>query len=123
MDTDIILERIACGDTLRAIAADIGWHEATIRKALRATPELSARYDAAQIDRAHLLADQILELADNATLDDIARVRLQVDTRKWLCAKLYPRMYGDRVQTELSGAVGISHEAAVRALLAEAQSP
>ena len=114
MDTDHILERIASGDSLRAIAADVGRHEATIRKALRSTPELSARYDAAQIDRAHLLADEILSLADNPSRFDIAQLRLQIDARKWLCAKLYPRMYADRVQTELSGS--ISYAAEVRSL-------
>lgn len=113
MNLDNILERIASGDSLRAIAADVGRHEATIRKALRATPELSARYEAAQIDRAHLLADQILALADNPSAFDIAQLRLQIDARKWLCAKLYPRMYADRVQTELSGSV--SYAAEVRA--------
>ena len=29
--------------------------------------------------------------------------RIRIDTRKWISAKLKPRTYGDKVQTEVSG--------------------
>jgi hypothetical protein len=40
------------------------------------------------------------------TADMVERARLQVDTRKWLLSKLAPRKYGDKVQTEITGADG-----------------
>lgn len=118
-DLNVVLERVASGEALSDIAADYVMSPVTLRARLRATPELSARYDEAQIDRAHLLADQILSLADNPSRFEPAQLKLQIDTRKWMCSKLYPRLYGDRVQTELSGAIGVRHEDAVRALLAD----
>jgi hypothetical protein len=33
----------------------------------------------------------------------VDRSRLMVDTRKWLLSKMFPKKYGDRVATELSG--------------------
>jgi hypothetical protein len=44
--------------------------------------------------------DQILELADSATQHNALAVRLRVDTRKWLAAKVYPKLYGDRIGLE-----------------------
>ncbi|HEY5808152.1 MAG TPA: hypothetical protein VIT67_09310, partial [Povalibacter sp.] len=38
--------------------------------------------------------------------DVIARSRLRVDARKWYAGKLHPKKYGDKVQTELTGAGG-----------------
>lgn len=35
-----------------------------------------------------------------------AIVRLEADNKKWLMGKLKPRKYGDKVQTELTGAGG-----------------
>lgn len=38
----------------------------------------------------------------------IARSRLRVDTYKWLMAKLRPKVYGDKIQTEHSGEVAVT---------------
>jgi hypothetical protein len=42
------------------------------------------------------MADEIVEIADNATPQDAHVARLKVDARKWVAAKLLPRKYGDR---------------------------
>lgn len=39
--------------------------------------------------------------------DMIAHRRLQVDTRRWAAGKLNPKKYGDKVQTEHSGEIGV----------------
>lgn len=38
--------------------------------------------------------------------DTVAHKRLQVDTRKWYLAKVLPKIYGDRVTQEITGADG-----------------
>lgn len=38
--------------------------------------------------------------------DVIAHKRVQIDTRKWMLAKMLPRVYGDKTTTELTGADG-----------------
>ena len=35
--------------------------------------------------------------------------RLRVDARKWVAAKLKPKVYGDRVEAALSGIVKVQH--------------
>jgi hypothetical protein len=35
----------------------------------------------------------------------IERARLKVDARKWVAAKLKPKKYGDKLQTEHSGEI------------------
>ena len=76
-----------------------------------------------------LIGCEILEIADemptctvpdpdggvSARIDNagIQRNRLRVDTRKWLMSKLAPKTYGDKVQTEVTGANGGPIQASV----------
>ena len=67
-------------------------------------------YTQAKKAQMELLAEEILEISDENhrdTLTDedgnqrmdgewVARSRLRVDSRKWMAAKLLPKMYGDR---------------------------
>lgn len=82
--------------------------------------EFCAQYARAREDRADLLAEEILQIADDGRNDTqvdedgnvfvdhdvIARSRLRVDARKWLASKMAPKKYGDKLQTELTGANG-----------------
>ncbi len=76
---------------------------------LRKYPEFSDRYHKAKKDQVTALVDDILEISDDSSQDTIededgnvrvnsefaARSRLRIDTRKWIAAKLVPRLYGD----------------------------
>jgi len=72
-------------------------------------PEFSALYAQAKLAQADLLAEEILEIADDTSHDTkvnpetgeeylnsefVARSRLRIDSRKWLASKLLPRQYG-----------------------------
>ena len=120
-DFDEVLLRIREGESLRTVAADMLTPVSSLLDQLRADPDLSARYDAAQRDRAHSLADRILEIARDCPAEKghVARARLEIDSLKWTAGKMFPKMYGERIHTELSGEVQISHEQAVRTLLAD----
>lgn len=73
--------------------------------------EFREQYARAREAQADLLAEQILEIADDGTNDTykddegmvrvdhdhIARSRLRVDSRKWLAAKMAPKKYGDKL--------------------------
>lgn len=82
--------------------------------------EFLNNYVRARETQQELLAEEILDIADN-TEDDIIelnmndgtvsekvnhenihRSRLRVDTRKWLLSKLNPKKYGDRIQTDIN---------------------
>lgn len=120
IDFQEVLLRIRQGESLRTVAADMLTPVTTMLDRLRADPDLSAKYDSAQRDRAHALADQILEIARACPPEKghVARARLEIDSLKWTAGKMFPKMYGDRIHNELSGEVKISHEEAVRSLLA-----
>lgn len=69
---------------------------------------LAERYARAMQVRATVLADEIVEIADDSRQDTdeegrpnhehIQRSRLRVDTRKFVLAKVLPRIWGDKVQ-------------------------
>jgi hypothetical protein len=70
-------------------------------------------------------ASDILEIADDGTLDtmpglnkygdevqvpnhaNVQRDRLRIDSRKWLLSKLAAKKYGDRMEVDVSGEVGV----------------
>lgn len=122
-----ILERLADGQSLRAICRDAGMpSEAAVRGwALDDVDGFSARYARARDIGLDSVADEILTIADTpvygqktktdaegnteTTIGDmIEHRRLQVDSRKWYLSKLAPKRYGDRQALELSGEVGIA---------------
>jgi|GEM_PF-907448 len=92
----------------------------TFNKMLDSDEERAKRYVRACEKRADVIAEQALNIADEfgddiITLPDgreienqrvIGRDRLRVDTRKWLLSKMYPKKYGDKMSTELTGKDG-----------------
>jgi hypothetical protein len=79
-------------------------------------PKFRAMYEEAKINQVECYVDEIVEIADDSTSDTliktdkqgneyetcnsewIARSRLRVDTRKWMAARLCPRLYGDKLE-------------------------
>lgn len=82
----------------------------------------SEQYAIAKEASVEALADDILDIADNASNDwmeahgdsegyrqngeAIRRSKLRVDSRKWLLSKIAPKKYGEKVQQEVSGPGG-----------------
>jgi hypothetical protein len=94
---DRICERLAAGETLRAICRDkdVPSHSTVLNWAK--TEPFSDQYARAREIGYALMADQLTEIADNVK-GDPARDRLRVDTRKWLLSKALPKLYGDKVE-------------------------
>lgn len=61
-------------------------------------------YARAREERADLIADEIVTIADSEPDPNKARVR--IDARKWWAAKVNPKKYGDKVSAELTGKDG-----------------
>ena len=84
--------------------------------------EFHEKYARAREQQAQLLADQIFTIADTTEPGEIITIkpdgeerkiadmiehrRLRIDARKFLAMKLLPRIYGDKVQQEITGADG-----------------
>ena len=114
---DRICERIAGGESLRAICqdADMPSGEAVRKWLLKDSGgELVAQYARAREAQADTLFDEMLEIADDARNDwmerrgeddagwqangeHIQRSRLRLDARRWMAGKLRPKVYGDKL--------------------------
>lgn len=70
--------------------------------------EFSWMYEKARQDQADTLADEIIEIADDARRDNVMAARLRVDARKWAAAKLRPRKYGERAEVIGSGGLSLN---------------
>lgn len=121
---DRICEGIAEGKSLRAMLREDDSLPAssTIFKWLTQFESFAEQYARAREAQADALFDEILEIADDGrndsyTDDDgnertdhdvIARSRLRVDARKWMAGKLRPKKYGEKIQTEHSGSIGLT---------------
>jgi len=118
---DLICEQIADGNSLRSICADEDMpSKTTVFRWLAADTAFRDHYARAREAQADSLADDILDIADESAHDTyidengnertntevVARSRLRVDARKWIAAKLKPKVYGDKVSAELSGPNG-----------------
>lgn len=117
-----ICSRLASGETLRAVCRDENMPpESTVRKwALEDRNGFSAQYATAREIGYQSMADELLDIADDSSGDVstdedgnrkfngefASRSRLRVDTRKWLLSKALPKVYGDKITQEVTGADG-----------------
>jgi hypothetical protein len=120
----VICKALSEGKSLRAVCEADGMpSESTVRAwALDDVEGFAAQYARAREIGYERLADEILAIADTPQTgvktttkasgtetvegDMIEHRRLQVDARKWMLAKMLPKKYGDRLQTEHTGPNG-----------------
>ncbi|QVW08793.1 terminase small subunit protein [Phage CBW1004C-Prop1] len=116
---------IAEGQSLRQISDQDGMpNKATIMRWLAANDAFCDQYAHAKERAAYLMADEILEIADDGSNDWMERVsdegenigwqlngehvqrsKLRIESRKWLMAKLLPKKYGEKQSIEHSGSI------------------
>ena len=120
---DIICQRLAEGESLRAICRDSGMPKApTVILWVNTNSEFAEQYARAREIGYLRLADEIVDIADEVSFEPVqgldgetkevrvdstavARNRLRVDTRKWMLSKMLPKIYGDKLDLNHSGAV------------------
>ena len=107
---DEIFNRMISGEGIVQICApdrdDFLPSERTFYKRLTEDDAFAQRYARAREAQAHREAEEIRQIADTATSEDVNVARLRIDARKWRAGKLAPKVYGDKV--DLSGNVGFS---------------
>lgn len=123
---DRICERLASGESLRAICRDDDFpHKVTVMRWLLSDSEIYAhfrtQYTLARQIQYEFMADEILDIADDAKNDYMERTdedgevlgyqingefvqrsRLRVDTRKWFMSKVLPKFKDKPDQNDAS---------------------
>ena len=101
---------------LGAIIEDLGFQvsPSLIYKWIQQNDSFRERYARAKADQARVMADEITEIADNTQSGEIVTEKgdgtveikradmlehrkLRIESRKWLAAKLLPKVYGDKL--------------------------
>lgn len=128
---DAICERLADGESLRAICRDEAMpSKASVFRWLGIHKEFSDQYARAREEQAESFADEMVAISDEectmvraekhgTKADDdegntevvfdataVARNRLRIDARKWVASKLKPKKYGEKTSHEVSGPDG-----------------
>ena len=106
--------------SLTNICNELGCGYGAMRYFIDSSSEASAKYARAKEAQADFLAEEIIEISDDDSEDEIFietengpvrkenkeftnRSRLRVDARKWVAAHLRPRKYGDQLDVTSNG--------------------
>lgn len=125
---DAICERLSDGESLRTICADDAMpNRVTVYRWLFKREEFCNQYAQAREYQAETMADEMTDIADDGSNDwmerknsdgeiigwqengeALRRSALRIDTRKWIASRLLPKKYGDKIQTDHTGAVTVT---------------
>lgn len=115
--TDTICERIADGESLRAICSDDDMpNKSTVLRWLAKHQEFATKYAHARDVQADVFVDEMTDIADDGSNDwmerkdddgenigwrengeALRRSALRISTRQWIAEKLKPKKYGTKV--------------------------
>lgn len=127
---DLICAELAEGKSLRKACELHDTKHSTWLLWVKERPALADQYARAREQGYQLLADELIDISDEEAVmvrhpkggeeDEkaevvfdataVARNRLRVDTRKWMLSKMLPKIYGDKLDLNHSGAVRIAKE-------------
>lgn len=129
-----ICDRIAEGESLRAICSGEGMPSKTTVLRWLAEPEAASlrdQYARAREEQADTFAAEVVEIADEAAYENVEvdgavlavrfdatavnRNRLRADARKWAASKLAPKKYGERLTHagDPAAPIGLEHSGTV----------
>jgi len=108
-----ICELLAEGLSLRSACTKLGvpTKESSVRRWARDDANFAAQYARARLCGYEVHSDEILDISDGISGEEdnnaaVQRDRLRVDARKWILAKMLPKVYGDKITSEISGPGG-----------------
>lgn len=93
---DKICEGIAQGKSLVRVCNELDVEYGTVYGWLHKYPDFMNNYTHAREAQADYLADGVLDIADDSTLQADDR-RVKIDARKWYAGKLKPKKYGEKI--------------------------
>lgn len=104
---DDICMLLAQGESLRKICERPRMPtRQTVFNWLDENKEFFDQYARAREKQADFLLEEMLEISDLATPENVNVAKLRVDSRKWYITKVAPKKYGDKVTQEITGVNG-----------------
>jgi hypothetical protein len=121
---------VAQGNTNVDAAAELEWMEGELEQLMQVIlhdDDTRAMYDEARKLQAESWADEMIQIADDATSDYytatdrqgneyqkvdhevVNRSKLRIGTRQWLMSRLHHERFGDRIQQEITGDLNVNH--------------
>ena len=124
-----ICDRLANGESLHKICENEGYpaKSTVIYWVMENREGVAEQYSRAREVQARLLADEIMDIADDGANDTyqkiiegvqagtvvnydiVNRSKLRVEARKWFLSKVLPKVYGDKLDLNHGGAVDVNH--------------
>lgn len=101
-----VVRLVSEGEPLKNALQAAGMRQQDFHVTLGRERELAVAYVRAQEMRADLLADEVLSIADNAEIDP-QRARNMIDARRWRTKTLNPKVYGERIDLNVTQTVDI----------------
>jgi hypothetical protein len=108
-----LLDRISKGQPLTRITADPRMPaRSSVYSWVESDEEFAGRFRAARARGVHALAEECLEIADEAPKDavHVADKRVRIDTRLRLAGKWLPKEYGDKLDVNYNAEVTHRHD-------------
>ncbi len=99
------VELVENGSTLKNALKTVGLSNSSFNGALSSVRETSVRYIRARELNADILVDEAMEIADSDIDPQIARNR--IDIRKWIASKHKPKVYGERIDLNVSQTISV----------------
>lgn len=75
-------------------------------ESLAAVPSQDQSYSRAQLARAEMFADEIIDIADDES--DPNKARNRINARQWYASKIQPKKYGDRIDLNVTETIDLS---------------
>ena len=109
-DTDLpaLIDLVSEGASLRAACRQLGLHTPSTHTWLDGDDSRREQYARAREQRADLIAEQVMTVAQGTLAGRIEsdRARVAIDAFKWTAGKMAPKRYGDKITQEHTGAGG-----------------
>jgi transposase-like protein len=93
---EAIADRVAGGETIRSIAADLGVNPNRISSWVNSSDERAAALSRARMRGAHALVEEGHSIVMQATNENSTVAKLQSDYLKWMAAKFNAAAYGEQ---------------------------
>lgn len=103
---EIVLDKITTEkEKPVALCQKMGLHWGGLLAWVNQDPERIEKFKFAMEVRAHILAEDALEIADSAKPKNVNVAKLRVDTRKFLASRYNPKWFGEKQEVNHSGSV------------------